>query len=237
MIRLTVICTSTLFLAGCVQDIKEIGQNPALSPVGSGLIENRFAASPTTVDVNLKKPRFSTWNSEKGDLFTDKLAMKSGDILTVLISINDKASLSNDSDSARTVGRGLNLDGTVSIDGAAITGLTPSGTGTIGSTSNFKGTGGTTRSESIEVSMAAVVVKVYGNGNLLVRGSQEVRVNSELRVMKVSGIVRPTDIGANNTVPYERIAEARVSYGGRGHISHAQRPPYGQEILNKILPF
>ena len=235
MIRIIATCAGGLLVSACVQDLHDIGQNPALTPVGAGLLDESFAAQQTMVEGRVQQASFSTWNSDKGDLFTDKLAMKPGDILTVLISINDRASLSNDSDSSKTVGRGLNLDGTYSVDG--VTGLTTTGNGTVGSTSNFKGSGGTTRSETIEISMAAVVMKVFGNGNLLVRGSQEVRVNSELRVMKVSGIVRPTDIGANNTVPYERIAEARVSYGGRGHISHVQRPPYGQQILNRVLPF
>jgi len=233
--RIIVSCVAVMALSGCVQDLHDIGQNPALSPVGAGLLEERFSAQESMVEGSVKQVGFSTWNSEKGDLFTDKLAVKPGDILTVLISINDKATLSNDSDSSKTVGRGLNLDGTLTANG--VTGLTTSNSGTVGSTSNFKGSGGTTRSESIDISMAAVVVKVFGNGNLLVRGSQEVRVNAELRVMKGSGIVRPTDIGANNTVPYERIAEARVSYGGRGHVSHVQRPPYGQQILNRVLPF
>ena len=85
--------------------------------------------------------------------------------------------------------------------------------------------------------MAAVVTRVLSNGNLVVRGSQEVRLNAELRVLTIAGIVRPTDIGPNNTISYERIAEARVSYGGRGHITNMQRPPYGQQILNTVLPF
>lgn len=221
-------------VSGCVESIKEIGQVPKLSAVGDGLLGAETDPITTSQSVAVEKPDFSTWNNQRGDLFSDKLAMNPGDILTVDVQINDKAQFSNASDSSRDVGRGLGSDATYSIGGVGNSG---SGDANIKSNSSFKGTGGTTRSESIRLSVAAVVTQILGNGNLIVRGSQEVRVNSEVRILTIAGIVRPNDIGPNNTVPYERIAEARVSYGGRGHISHVQRPPYGQQLLNRILPF
>ncbi|WP_292388806.1 flagellar basal body L-ring protein FlgH, partial [Mesorhizobium sp.] len=93
------------------------------------------------------------------------------------------------------------------------------------------------RSENLELNVAAVVTEVLPNGNLMIRGSQEVRVNYELRVLTIAGMVRPSDIGAENTIPYERIAEARISYGGRGRVSEVQQPAYGQQILDQVLPF
>ncbi|TIV92058.1 MAG: flagellar basal body L-ring protein, partial [Mesorhizobium sp.] len=93
------------------------------------------------------------------------------------------------------------------------------------------------RSEDIELNVAAVVTEVLPNGNLMIRGSQEVRVNYELRVLTIAGMVRPSDIGAENTIPYERIAEARISYGGRGRASEVQQPAYGQQVLDQVLPF
>lgn len=223
-----------LGLSACSQSMKEIGRPPSLSQVGYGLAGDEFDAAP--VDYKNETPRRSSslWNSRGGDLFTDKVALDPGDILTVKIAINDKAQFANQSDSKRTVGRGLDLGGTYSIAGASSSGNAEA---EINSTSNFKGSGGTVRAETIRLSVAAVVTRVLGNGNLVVRGSQEVRVNSELRVLTIAGIVRPRDIGPYNTISYERIAEARISYGGRGHISHMQRPPYGQQILNHILPF
>ena len=221
-------------VSACTQSLKEIGREPVVSPVGSGLLDQQFAAREEFSDMARDKSSFSTWNNSKGDLFTDKVAMKRGDILTVLISINDSATFSNQSDSKRTSGRALDFSGSGTLTRVTTTGNADAG---INSNSTFKGQGGTTRAESLNLSIAAVVVKVFGNGSLLVRGSQEVRVNSELRIMSISGIVRPEDIGADNTISYERIAEARVAYGGRGHISHVQRPPYGQQLVDHILPF
>lgn len=225
--------TMMLVLSGCLQSLKEIGREPQLSAVGNGLIgeERPGYAIPQPV---IAERSFSLWNERAGDLFVDKLALDPGDILTVNIAINDNAQLSNESDSKRTVGRGLGLSGNYSVAGAGSSGSVDAD---VNSTSAFKGSGGTARSESIRLSIAAVVTRVLSNGNLMVRGSQEVRVNSELRVLSIAGIVRPNDIGPNNTISYERIAEARVSYGGRGHMSHVQRPPYGQQVLNHVLPF
>ena len=93
------------------------------------------------------------------------------------------------------------------------------------------------RSETIELNVAAVVTNVLSNGNLMITGSQEVRVNYEMRVLTIAGIVRPADIGQENTISYERIAEARISYGGRGRVSEVQQPGYGQQILDQVLPF
>ena len=97
--------------------------------------------------------------------------------------------------------------------------------------------GQTARSENLRLSVAAVVTDVLPNGNLIISGTQEVRVNAELRVLTIAGIVRPNDIGASNTISYERIAEARISYGGRGRLTEVQQPPYGHQILDQVLPF
>ena len=100
-----------------------------------------------------------------------------------------------------------------------------------------EGNGATTRSENIDLSIAAVVTDVLPNGNLMISGSQEVRVNAELRILTIAGIVRPSTSARENTISYERIAEARISYGGRGRLTEVQQPPYGQQILDTVLPF
>ncbi|MER2536092.1 MAG: flagellar basal body L-ring protein FlgH [Rhizobiaceae bacterium] len=226
-------------LAGCSTTVKEIGKEPALSPVGSGL--EREVAHYADVPPAAPK-KFSLWNDRQSRLFTDPRALSPGDILTVKIRINDRARFKNESGRSRTAARSLGLSGefgwgaehkTYSGSGSG----DASATGQIGSKTSTAGAGATERSENLDLLVAAVVTDVLPNGNLMIRGSQEVRVNAELRVLTIAGIVRPQDIGAANTISYERIAEARIAYGGRGRLTEVQQPPYGQQILDTFLPF
>ena len=89
---------------------------------------------------------------------------------------------------------------------------------------------------SVALIVAAVVTGVVENGNLLISGSQEVRVNHELRILNVAGIVRPQDVDAYNQISYEKIAEARISYGGRGRLTEVQQPPWGQQAIDLFSP-
>src|SRR5690606_18596536 len=150
---------------------------------------------------------------------------------TVLIDINDKAKVDNSTTRSRD-----------NSNKAAIPDF-PGGLDKVGnlvdlgsSTAN-KGSGSVNRSEAISMHVAAVVTQVLPNGNLVIRGHQEVRVNFEVRDLTVAGIVRPEDIMANNTVRHTQIAEARVSYGGRGQITDLQQPPYGQQLYEILVPF
>jgi flagellar L-ring protein FlgH len=236
MIRFAAAALALATLAGCGGStaFREIGVPPALSPVGSGL-----AAEGRSIYTYPEKPagpvkKFSLWDDRQSRFFTDARALSAGDILTVLISINDRAKLKNESERNRTAKRTLGLGGSFDVDGA---GGSAKAAGDISSETDTQGTGATTRSENIEMSIAAVVTEVLPNGNLMITGSQEVRVNAELRILTIAGVVRPSDIGAQNTIPYERIAEARVSYGGRGRLTEVQQPPYGQQVLDTVLPF
>ncbi|MEM8748810.1 MAG: flagellar basal body L-ring protein FlgH [Pseudomonadota bacterium] len=223
-----------LVLTGCAETFADIGRAPSMSAVDTRPLGAINGTVTRRGSYGRKNANFSIWDNRKGDLFSDDIAMQPGDILTVIVSIDDQAQLNNQSNSNRTVGRGLNGSGDFAVGGV---GNDAEGNANVGSTSNFSGAGGTRRSESISLSVAVLVEDTLPGGNLIVRGSQEVRVNSELRILTIEGIVRPTDIGPKNTISYERIAEARISYGGRGHVSQVQRPPYGQQLLNRILPF
>jgi flagellar L-ring protein precursor FlgH len=233
--RLASLLVLMLSLAGCgSQALREIGVPPTMSPVGAGLEANGHSIYSYPPKPAGPPARFSLWDDRQSRLFTDPRAYQTGDILTVLISINDRAKIKNESERNRTSRRTLGIAGSFDIDG---TGSELKADGDIHSGTDSQGTGETKRSESIDLSIAAVVTEVLPNGNLIIEGTQEVRVNAELRVLTIAGVVRPSDIGASNTIPYARIAEARVSYGGRGRLTEVQQPPYGQQILDIVLPF
>jgi flagellar L-ring protein FlgH len=220
-------------LAGCTK-LSEVGREPELSPIMHHPASSLQAAHYYPKAAPMHGSRSSLWDDRQSRLFTDPRALSTGDILTVAILINDRAQLRNQSERRRSADRDFGASGSVGFDGTSYKG---DGSAKLGSSTQSAGRGQTERSEDIRMSIAAVVTDVLPNGNLIIRGSQEVRVNAELRILNIEGIVRPADIGANNTISYERIAEARISYGGRGRITEVQQPPYGQQILDAILPF
>lgn len=235
----------SLVLAACAARPLEIGREPELSPVGSGMGPRAPAGHasvelPPVVTGSVGKPPASDslWRDRGGDLFKDPRARRNGDILTVTISIKDRASLDNSSKRSRDASHGIGVDISHDIDWRAL-----ALSGSAAANSSIKantaqdGKGAIARSESIDLRLAAVVSDVLPNGNLLIQGTQEVRVNYELRVLTFSGIVNVADIRADNTIPYERVAEARMSYGGRGRIMEVQQPGWGQQVIDLLMPF
>ena len=209
-----------------------------MTPVGAGLRPNgrrpeRAAAGTTYARGN------SFWQDTSADLFRDPRAMRVGDVVTVKISIKDKATLDNTSERSRDSKRNLDLDTNYDLELPLLKGK---GDGKHRRQRQLqaprpRAQGAITRSESIELLVAAVVTDVLPNGNLIISGTQEVRVNFELRVLSVAGVVRPRDIATDNTISYDKIAEARISYGGRGRITEVQQPGWGQQLLDLISPF
>jgi len=230
---------SVLLLAGCSsQTIKEIGNAPAMSPIGSGL---QYAQAPQMSSYP-KQPRqmasgYSLWSDNQAALFKDSRALNVGDILTVDIKINDKASFDNETERNRKNSTSLTWDAGLSN----LFGWTPKAktTGDLGTDSNTdtQGKGTIKRAETLKLLVAAVVTGILENGNLLISGSQEVRVNHEIRILNVAGIVRPQDVDSTNIISYDKIAEARISYGGRGRLMEVQQPPVGQQVVDLFSPF
>lgn len=225
-------------LSGCSARPEEINQAPELSPVGSGLAPPTLVLSGGPDPADQIHPHSSIWHDQSADLFKDRRARRVGDVLTVNISIKDRASLDNRSErsreGSRTLGigvghsvgwRGWSSEGTASLDGE------------VESESEHQGKGAVARSEDIELQLAAVVTGVLPNGNLVIQGTQEIRVNYELRVLEVSGVVDLRDIQPNNTISYDRIAEARMTYGGRGRIMEVQQPSIGYQLIDILSPF
>ena len=225
MTRFLPVLVIPFFMAGCqTEQTATTGGNPPLSVVGQGLSVKRAALPQAFAEPNIHAPH-SLWSQKNQGLFQDMRARNVGDIITVAIDINDKAQFDNTSGRSKEA----NAKGTFGFDlswggfgmpankaGSASADLNASGS------ADAKGTGSIDRSEKLHLSIAAVVTEVLPEGNLLISGSQEVRVNHEVRVLTIAGIVRPYDIADNNLISYDKIAEARISYGGRGKISEMQ---------------
>jgi flagellar L-ring protein precursor FlgH len=228
-------------LAAC-STVTEVVRGPQLTPVGypAALIPQEqvilpMAQPPQPANAN------SLWKVGARTFFGDQRAARVGDILTVQIDIDDSARTQNTTTTSRTSGQTMgipHLFGLESSLGKILPGgFDPSAAIETASTSNKAGAGAVTRSEKISLTIAAVVTGVLPNGNMIIQGTQEVMTNGELRRLTVSGIVRPEDISAANTIRHTQIAEARIAYGGRGEISRVQKTPAGQGLVEAFSPF
>jgi flagellar L-ring protein precursor FlgH len=185
--------------------------------------------------------RASLWSGDRESLLGDRRAAKRGDILTVVIELDEEAEISNTTERSRSGSENLGIPDLFGLpqrinrslpDGASLDQAVG-----INSSSQSGGDGSVSRSEEITLRVAATVTQVLPNGVLEIQGSQEVRVNFELRELLVNGFVRPEDISRQNEITYDKIAAARISYGGRGQITDVQQPRIGQQVLDAILPF
>jgi flagellar L-ring protein precursor FlgH len=209
-------------------------REPIFSPVGAGLVSEETAAIQGPQALVPQPPAIGPPPS----LYVEPRITHVGDIVTVIISINDKATLGNSTGRSQTTKDGVTIDYGFNNGSASSSSNQPAKIlGDLSSTSGTQGQGNIDRSEQIQVSVAAVVTRVLANGNLVISGSQEVRVNYELRQLTVAGIVHPDDISLNNTIAYDHIAEARISYGGRGRVDDFQQPSWGQQIYDAVRPF
>lgn len=182
----------------------------------------------------------SLWSSDPKSLFGDRRAKKVGDILTVVIEIDDEAQLSNTTSRQRSGDESAQATALFGFE-TLVNKVLPGGGldpgASVTSSSTASGQGQVSRNEAISLKIAARVMEILPTGHLLITGRQEVRVNFELRDLQVVGLIRPEDITRNNDITYDKMAEARISYGGRGHISDVQQARYGQQILDMISPF
>jgi flagellar L-ring protein precursor FlgH len=228
---------------GSCSRFEQIGKEPPVTPPGQPMAAiappvNGSLPSRPMRQAQLRAPG-SLWQPVY--LFNDQRARDVGDILTVVIEIDDRAKINNETDRARDAGEGLDV-GTIfgvekEIDKLLPGDLSFSAGVDLSSDSISRGAGSIARDEKIELKIAAMVTNVLPNGNLVILGSQETRVNFELRDLQVAGIIRQEDISRNNTITYDKIAEARLVYGGRGELYQLQQPRYGQQVLDIILPF
>lgn len=223
--------------------MENIGKAPELNPVEMSAehLAMNASALPQDIPPQGTVDRSSLWSGGRQSLLGDRRAQQAGDILTVVIEINDRAEFSNSSNRARGASEDMgipNLFGLPqSIDKDLPEGASLGNAVGLSSSSSFNGNGSVKRNEKLELRVAATVLGTLPNGVLQIQGTQEVRVNFELRELLVTGFVRPEDISRQNEIPYDKIASARISYGGRGQISDVQQPRYGQQVADIILPF
>jgi flagellar L-ring protein precursor FlgH len=231
-----------IFLAGC-SSVDEIGKPPKFtnSMETSGHAAMINSSLPRTIKETSAVDRASLWSGTRQSLLGDRRAMQPGDILTVVIEIDEQAEISNASDRSRSGSQNLGVPDFIGFP-QRLNNRLPEGASSerlvgINSTSSSSGDGSVRRNEKLTLRIAATVVEQLPNGVLSISGTQELRVNFELRELLVTGYVRPADISRQNEVTYDKIASARVSYGGRGQITDVQQPRYGQQILDAVLPF
>lgn len=232
-------------LAAC-GTVSEAVTGPQLAPMGYPAAltprePNLMPLAPSRTAGMQPASANSLWRANARAFFIDQRASRVGDILTVNIDIDDSAKTSNSSAASRSAGMNAGVPHFLGLESSLGKilpgGFDPANAIDTASSSSSVGAGSVTRAEKISLTIAAVVTGVLPNGNLVIQGTQEVRTNAELRQLTVAGIVRPEDISSANQIRHTQIAEARISYGGRGDISRVQKTPAGQSLVQRFSPF
>ncbi len=233
---------AALMLGGCA-GLSEATAPPQMTPINNPatIAGSQRVSMPLPAPVIEAQAPNSLWRAGAKSFFNDQRASKIGDILTVNIEIADSAQLNNTTARSRTGSTETGIQALLGLEANIQKALpgSPSLDPAVGFSSNSasNGTGSVNRQEKVNLTVAAVITDRLPNGNLVIGGSQEVRINNELRELLVSGVIRPEDVAADNTIAHSKIAEARISYGGRGDISQVQRDKYGKLIYDQITPF
>ncbi|HVY17752.1 MAG TPA: flagellar basal body L-ring protein FlgH [Rhodopila sp.] len=241
-LALPVLALSAVLLAGCgtLSRLSEVGRDPTMTPTSDPTKEPTWR--PLTMPMPAREPApneaNALWRSGSRAFFKDQRAAQVGDIVTVLVSMNDNANLKNVTSTTRSSGESQGLPNFYGLETMLPKSIVdPSKLMSISSGNNNTGTGQIQRNEAVTLRLAGIVTQVLPNGNLVVAARQEFMVNGELRELHVTGVIRPQDIASDNTVLHDRMAEARISYGGRGQLTDLQRARWGQQMMDILLPF
>jgi flagellar L-ring protein precursor FlgH len=243
LLRCALLSTVAIFGTSCssIDKLKLIGEQPPLSPV------NNPTTQPGYVPVQMPMPTpqpatfnpNSLWRNGSRAFFKDQRAHQVGDILTVKVNINDTAEFQDQTQVTRTSTEDSGISNFIGANTIVnpAKAVLPGSIITADTNSQSNANGVINRQDQLLTNVAAVVTQVLPNGNMVIEGKQEVRLNSEMRELLVAGVVRPEDIESDNTIDLPKIAEARVAYGGKGTLSNIQQPPWGQQALDILLPF
>ena len=243
--RSVAILLAASVLAGCAAPdrLSNVGRPPPLTAISDPTAAAGYR--PVQMPMPVPEPAVyspnSLWRSGSRAFFKDQRARQVGDLLTVKVRFTDKATLDNKTKRSRTASDSLGIDHIAGVETKLLKvlpkGFDPSKAIETNSETSTEGDGSVKRAEQVATNVAAVVTQVLPNGNLVLEGRQEVRINFEVRELIIAGIVRPEDIEADNTIDSTKIAEARFAYGGRGQITDVQQPRYGQQVMDIVLPF
>jgi flagellar L-ring protein FlgH len=236
-------CTALSACASAGDRIANIGKAPDMSTIDNPTLAKNYqpVSLPMPAPENVITQNNSLWASDRQTFFKDQRANDIGDVITVMIDIDDEAQLENETERTRTSEEGASMGALLGYE-AALDEILPEAVNNanlaeLGADSVHNGQGSIDREEEVEVQLAALVTQILPNGNMVIHGRQEVLVNFEKRILSVDGVIRPQDITIGNTISYEKIAEARIIYGGEGQISDVQQPRYGQQLYDVIFPF
>lgn len=240
----TIFLLLPLLLSGCgaLAQLSNVGRPPPMTPTENPTLAPTWR--PVTMPMPTPQPAptepASLWRAGSQGFFQDQRASRVGDIVTVTVQMNDSGTLKNNSSASRNNSDSMgitNLFGFENILSRIAKNVNPASLVNTNGTGSSGGTGEIQRSEAVTLSLAATVTQVLPNGNLVIVANQQVRVNSELVALSLSGVIRPEDISNTNTINDDQIAEERISYGGTGQLTQVQTPSWGQQILNIISPF
>ena len=244
MIRPGLATLLLLALGGCgtLTRLSEVGSPPSMTPSSDPTLSPNYR--PMTMPMpaaQIAAPEANAlWRNGSRAFFKDQRAAQVGDIVTILVQVADTATLNNNTQGTRNSNETMGVPNLFGLEAAiprTIAAAVPSTLVSVSSANGNTGKGQMARNETVTVRLAGVITQVLANGNLVVMARQEMRVNSELRELQVSGVIRPQDIASDNTVLHDRMAEARIAYGGRGQMTELQTPRWGQQLLDILLPF
>jgi flagellar L-ring protein FlgH len=232
-------------LTGCntLERLADVGAEPKLNGIVNPVQQRGYkpVSMPMPAPLSPHREPNSLWRAGSRAFFKDLRATRVGDLVTVLIDINDKGQLANTTQRTRDNSEGADspalLGYETMLNKVLPDAVDPANLLSLSSQAKSKGDASINRTEKIQLKLAAVVTQLLPNGNMVILGQQETRVNYEVRELQIMGIIRPEDIDSTNTVSYEKIAEARLSYGGRGHMTDVQQPRYGQQLIDILFPF
>ncbi|HEY1932291.1 MAG TPA: flagellar basal body L-ring protein FlgH [Acetobacteraceae bacterium] len=234
------LCLCLLSGCGALTKLSEVGRPPAMTPSSDPTKAPGWR--PLTMPMPAREPPPSEpsalWRQGSRAFFKDQRASAVGDVVTIVVDMNDAATLNNVTSATRASGESAGVPNFFGMEALLPkTIVDPSKLMSISSGNNNVGTGQIQRNETVTLRLAGEVTQVLPNGNLVVVARQEFVVNSELRELRVSGVIRPQDIASDNTVTHDRMAEARIEYGGRGQLTDIQTPRWGQQVMDILLPF